>query len=92
VGVIRLRTAELIIRIYRERADRTVWQILKLPASADVANHDVQLAIRAKADDAAVMIAALRLACVRLKRSQLDNILVKREVYAVPDKAVDAIA
>src|SRR5437773_501747 len=68
VGVVRLRAAELVIRL--PRTERTVGQILQLPAPPLVADLDVELAVRAEEDLAGVVVAPHGLAGVRLERSQ----------------------
>ena len=51
-----------------------VDEVLHLPAPAVVADEDVQLAVRAEADHAAVVVAARRLAGVLLEGAQPDQV------------------
>ena len=61
--VVRIRSAELIVGPDAGRARR---QVLQRTAAAEIADHDVELAVRAKRQDAAIVIAARRLLGVAL--------------------------
>jgi hypothetical protein len=75
---------------------------LQLTAAADVAQDDVQLAVGAERDHAAVVVAGRRLgrvalarrqrSAVVLKRPQHGHVLVEHQRRAVPDEAIDAVA
>src|SRR6185369_5014100 len=87
VCVIRLRTAELIVR------NRTATrQILQEPAPAVIADNDVNLAVGTNAQHTTVMIATRRLARVLLQGSQLDKVSIEGERRTIPHVPVDAIS
>ena len=69
VRVVRLRPTELVVGHGRTRARRgwAAAEILKLAATADVADEDVDLPVGSEADHAAVVVAALRLPGVGLE-------------------------
>src|SRR6185503_12818626 len=104
MSIIRLRTAKLIVRL---RWSRTIsgWstrQVLKLTTPSIVAKENVELAIWSKAKHAAVVIAARRLCFVTLvgrnrrsvvlKRTQHDQVVVKRQRRSIPGKTIDAVS
>src|SRR5207248_3265115 len=66
VGRVRLRAAELVVSL--PRAEGTVGQVLRLAATALIADLEVELAVGAEENLTAVMVAAHRLAGVRLER------------------------
>ena len=88
--IVGLRAAELIVGDdgTRTRGRRTAAQILEPPAASVIANEDVQLAVGAELDDAAVVIAAKRLAGVGLKGMQFDEVRARRQFRAVPFKPI----
>ena len=91
VRVVGLGSAELVVR--RSPAPNgPSMQVLHLAAAAVVADEDVELAVGAEEDHAAVVVAAQRLAGVGLERAQRDDRAVERQRRAVPLEAVDAIA
>ena len=91
--------AELVVVARRRGA---LGQVLQPAATALVADDDVQLAVGAEANDAAVVVAARilrRVALVRrlrrgvvLERAQRDQVAIEGERLAVPDESIDAIA
>ena len=66
--------------------------ILQEAASAVIAKDDVQLAVRTKSQDAAIVIAARRLTRILLQRTQLDQIAIERERRSIPDVTIDAVS
>ena len=88
--VIRLGPAELVV--VDPRPEGAVDEVLQLAAAADVADHGVELPVGAEAEDAAVVVAAERLAGVCLEGTQPDQIPVGHERRAGPAEAIDAVA
>ena len=80
MGVVRLRAAELVVGNGRTGAGggRPTWQVLQLAATAHVTDEDVQLAVGAEGQHAAVMVAALGLAGILLDRPQPDQVVRRR--------------
>ena len=62
------RPAELVVG--DAGAERPVDEVLKLSAAAGVALDDVELLVGAEAEDAAVVVPALRLAGILLQRAE----------------------
>jgi hypothetical protein len=104
VSVVRLRPPELVIRRERARAacrGRPTRKVLQLPATTDVTDLDVQLAVGTEVDHTAVVVRARRLGLVALarrlgravvlERAELDQVAVVVERESVPAKAVDAV-
>ena len=86
--------AELVVGAAGLRRARSTrfWSWPRRPVVAD---HDVELAVGAEAQDAAVVVAAgcsVGAVGVRLERAQPDQVPVERQGAAVPDEAVDAVA
>ena len=79
--VVRFGSAELIVGHIASGAG-SVGQVLHLPAPASVAHVDVELAVRAETEHAAIVIATERLTGVLLKCPESDEIVSK--VSAVP--------
>src|SRR5207249_5546758 len=84
------RPAELIIGY--PRAKRAVGEVLQLPTPAIIPYEDIELAVRAELDHAAIVVAAEGLSRVRLEGAQPDQVAVERERGAIPHKAVHAVA
>jgi hypothetical protein len=91
VSVVRLRPAELIVQLVAERPG-AVRKILHLAPATVVAHVDVELAVRAEAEHAAIVIAPLRLAGVLLERAQLDQVRFEGQRAVVPHEAIDPVA
>src|SRR5205085_12598948 len=93
VRVVGFGAAELVV--LRDGAGacrgRAAGEVLKHSAPAVVADDDVELAVGAEAQDAAVVVAARGLARVLLQRAQAYEVAVEGEGRAVPDVAVNAI-
>src|SRR5262245_15304772 len=73
--IVGLGTSELVVRDGWPRAggSRTAWKILHPTAPAVIADDDVELAVRAKLDHPAIVVAAERLPFISLKSMQLDR-------------------
>ena len=76
MGVVGLRATELIIRL--PRPERAAGEILQLTPPALVADLDIELAVRAKENLPAIVIAAHGLVVVGLERMQHDDVLIER--------------
>ena len=74
--VVGCRTAELIICL--PRPERSAGEVLQLPPPALVADLEIELAVRAKENFPAVVIAAHGLASVGLERTQHYDVLIQR--------------
>src|SRR5688572_6167843 len=106
VRVVGFGPAELIVGDRRAEPGQgwPRWQVLQLPAPADVAEDHVKLSVWPETNDATVMVSSRRLFAVALirrlrggivlKRAQLDQVAVESERggRAVPDESVDPVA
>src|SRR5215475_14807390 len=92
--IVGLGTSELVVRDGCSRAgrSRTAWKILHPTAPAVIADDDVELAVRAKLDHPAIVVAAERLPFISLKSMQLDQVPIEPQSMAIPDKAVHSVA
>src|SRR5258708_1991331 len=93
MGVVRFWPAELIILNDwpRASAGRTAGKILKKAAPTVITHQDVELAIRPKSQNAAVVISAQRLIRIGLIGAQLDQIAIEGQRRAIPNITIDPV-
>src|SRR6185369_17221565 len=85
--IVRFRSTKLVVR-----NRTTALDILQEASSAIVAKDDVELAVRTKAHDTAVVITPRRLTSILLQRAQFDQIAIECECRTVPDVPIDSIS
>src|SRR5215510_14570703 len=92
--IVGLRTSELVVRDGWPRAggSRTAWKVLHPTAPAVISDDDVELAVRAKPEHPAIVVAAERLPFISLKCMELDQVPIEPQSMAIPDKTVDPVA